>query len=67
MNSAVFGKTIENTTKYLHIMLVTTDKIVKYLFLVSNYHSNKWFSADLIAIELKNRKLKYISLILTFF
>ena len=54
MNSAVFGETVENTTKYLHIMLITTDKIVKYLFLGSNYHSTKWFSEDLIAIQMKN-------------
>ena len=54
MNSAVFGETVENTTKYLHIMLITTDKIVKYLYLGSNYHSTKWFSENLIAIQMKN-------------
>ena len=50
MNNAVFGKTIENVRKHRDIKLVTTDKI--------NYHITKWFSENLLAIEMKKTKEK---------
>ena len=55
MNNAVFGKTIKNVRKHRDIKLVTTDKKI-----VSepNYDTTKWFSENLLAIEMKKTKVK---------
>ena len=57
MNNAVFGKTMENVTKHRDIKLVTTDKRRNYLVSEPNYHTKKWFSESLLAIEMKKAKL----------
>ena len=58
MNNAVFGKTMENVRKHRDIKLVTTDKTRKRLVSEPNYHTTKWFSENLLAIEMKKTKVK---------
>ena len=58
MNNSVFGKTIENERKHRDIKLVTTDKRRNQLLSQPNYHTTKWFSQCLLAIEMKNMKVK---------
>ena len=58
MNNSVFGKTIENVRKHRDIKLVTTDKRRIQLVSEPNYHTAKWFSDDLLAIEMKKINVK---------
>ena len=53
MNNAVFGKTVENVRKHRDIKLVTNDTKRNTLVSEPNYHTTKWFSENLLAIELK--------------
>ena len=58
MNNAVFGKVMGNMRKHRDIKLVTTDKRRNRLVPEPNYHSTKWFSENLLAIEMKKIKVK---------
>ena len=58
MNNAVFGKTMENVRKHRDIKLVTTDKRRNQLASELNYHTTKYFSENLLAIEMKKTKVK---------
>ena len=58
MNNSVFGKTMENVRKHRDIKLVTTDNRRNQLVSELNYHATKWFSENLLAIEIKKIKLK---------
>ena len=58
MNNSVFGKTMENVKKHRGIKLVTTDKRRNYLVSQPNYHTSKWFSECLLAIDMKKTKVK---------
>ena len=58
MNSAAFGKTMQNVRKHRDIKLVTTNERRNYLVSEPNYHTAKWFSEDLLATEMKKIKLK---------
>ena len=49
---------MENVRKHRDIKLVTTDKRRNQLVSESNYRTIKWFSEDLLAIEMKKTKLK---------
>ena len=60
INDSVFGKTMRNVRKHRDIKFVTTDKRRNQLVSESNYHTKKWFSEDLLAIEMKKVKLKMI-------
>ena len=53
MNNSVFGKTMENVRKHRDIKLVTTDKRINQLVSEPNYHTIKYFSENLLAIEMK--------------
>ena len=57
MNNAVFGITMENVRKHRDIKLVTTDKRRNQLVSAPNYHAIKWFSENLVAIEMKKTKV----------
>ena len=59
MKNAVFRKTMENVRKHRDIKLVTTDKRRNQLVSEPSYHTTKWFSEDLLAIETKKTKVKY--------
>ena len=58
MNNAVFGKIMENVRKHRDIKLATTDKRRNQLVPEPNYHTTKWFSENLLAIEMKKTKVK---------
>ena len=58
MNNSVFGKTMENVRKHRDIKLVTIDKRGNQLLSEPNYHTTKWFSENLLAIEMKKTKVK---------
>ena len=58
MNNAVFGKTMENVRKHRDIKLITTDNRRNQLVSEPNYHTTKWFSEKLLAIEMKKTKVK---------
>ena len=58
MNNSVFGKTMENVREYRNVKLVTTDKRRNQLVSEPNYHTTKWFSENLVSIEMKKIKVK---------
>ena len=58
INNSVLGKTMENVRKYRDNKLVTTDKKRSQLLSEPNYHTTKWFSKDLLAIEMKKKNVK---------
>ena len=58
MNNSIFGKTMENVRKHRVTKLVTTDRRRNQLVSELNYHTTKWFSEDLLAIEMKKIKIK---------
>ena len=52
MNCAVFGKTMGNVSKYRKIKLVTTKRRKNYLVSEPNYYTTKFFTKNLLAIEM---------------
>ena len=60
MNNSVFEKTMENVRKHRDIKLVATDKRRNQSVSEPNYHTRKWFSENLLAIEMKKTKVKMI-------
>ena len=58
MNNSVFGKTMENVRNHRDVKLVTSDKRRKRLASEPTYHSHKNFSEHLMAIEMKNTRVK---------
>ena len=63
MNNYVFGNTMENVRKHRDIKLITTDKIRNRLVSEPNSDAKKWFSEDLLAIEMKKIKVKMNNLV----
>ena len=57
MNNAVFGKTMENVRKHRDIKLVTTKRRRNYLVSEPNYHTAKFFTENLLAIEGKKTEI----------
>ena len=53
MNNAVFGKTMENLRKHRNIKLVKTERRRSYLASEPNYHTTKFFTENLLAIEMR--------------
>ena len=58
MNNSVFGKTMENVRNHRDIKLVTTDERRNKLVSEPNYHKTKYFSENLLAIEMRKTKIK---------
>ena len=56
MNNAVFGKTMENVRKHRDIKLIATERKTNYLVSERNYHTTKFFTENLLAIEMKKKK-----------
>ena len=63
MNNSVFGKTMENVRKHRDIKLVIADRKRNQLVSEPNYHATKWFSENLLAIEMKKTKVKMNKLV----
>ena len=59
MNNAVFGKTMKNLRKQRDIKLLTTERRGDYLVSESNYHTTKFFTEQILAIEMK-KKQRYL-------
>ena len=57
MNNAVFGKTMENVRKHRDIKLVTTERRRNYLVSEPNYHTTKFFTSKLLAIEMRKSQI----------
>ena len=55
MSNALFGKTIENVRKHRDTKLVTTKRKRNYLVSEPNYRTTKFFTKNLLAIELKKK------------
>ena len=58
MNNALFGKIMKNVRKNGNSKLVTTERRRNYLVSKPNYHTIKFFTENLLAIEMK--KCKYL-------
>ena len=56
MNNAVFGKTMGNVRKNRDTKLVTTERKRNYLASEPNYYTTKFFTENLLAIEMKKLK-----------
>ena len=57
MNNTVFGKTMENVRNYRDTKPVTTESRENYLVSEPNYHTSKFFTENLFAIEIKKTKI----------
>ena len=57
MNNAIFRKTMENVRKHRDIKLVTTEKRRNYLVSEPKYYTTKFFTENLLAIEMKKTKI----------
>ena len=57
MNNVVFGKTMENVRKRINIKLATTERRRNYLVSEPNYHTTKFLTKKLLAIEMKKTEI----------
>ena len=57
MNNAVFGKAMKNVRKHRDIKLVATERRRNYLVSDANYHTTKFFTELLLAIEMKKAQI----------
>ena len=57
MNNTVFGKTMESVTKNKDIILVTTQRRRNYLVPEQNFHTAKFFTEKLLAIQIKKTEI----------
>ena len=63
MNNDVFGESVQDVRNYRDVKLVKIDKRRKQLVSEPNYHTSKYFSEHLMAIEMKKTNLKMNELI----
>ena len=56
MNHAIFGKVMENLRRHRDIKLVTRERRRKYLMSELNYNTAKFFTENLLAIEILPKK-----------
>ena len=57
MNNAVLGKTMENVRNHRNIRLVTTERRRNFFVSKPNYHTIKFFTESLLAIEMKKTRM----------
>ena len=57
MNNEFFGKTMENVRNYRNNKIVTTERRRIYLVSEWNYHTTKFFTETLLAIDLKETQI----------
>ena len=53
INNPVFGKTIDNARKHRDLKLVTTERRRNYVESELNYHTTKFFTENLLVVEMK--------------
>ena len=58
IKNSVFKKTMKNVRKHRDIKLATTNQKRNQLVSEPNYNVTKYFSADLLSIEMKKIKVK---------
>ena len=58
MNNAVYGKTMKSVRRHRTIKLVNNDEKRNKLVSEPNYHTKKWFSENLLAIEMKKTSVR---------
>ena len=58
MNNSVFRKTMENVRKHKDIKFITSSKRRNRLVSEPNFHTTKYFSENLLVIEMKKTKVK---------
>ena len=63
INNSAFGKTAENVRKHRDFKLVTANKRRNQLVSEPSYHTTKYFSENLLAIEMKKIKVKMSKLV----
>ena len=56
MSNTVFGKIIENSRKNRDLKLVTTETSRNHLVSEPNYYTTKFFTENMLAIEMKKPK-----------
>ena len=56
MNNAVFRKTIKNVRKHRDIKFATSKRRSNYLVSEPNCHISKFFTENLLPIEMKKNK-----------
>ena len=61
-NNAVFEKTMENVRKYWDIKLVTAERRRNYSVSEPNYHSTRFSTENLLAVEMKKHRYLRINL-----
>ena len=52
-NNGAFRSTMENVKKHRNLKLVITERRKNYLALESNYHTTKFFTENILPIEVK--------------
>ena len=57
MNNAVFGKNMENVRKHRDTKLVTTERRMNHLVSEPYYHTTKFSTENLLAIEMKKPEI----------
>ena len=57
MNNVVFEKTMENKRKHKNMKLLTTERKRNYLVSKPNYHTIKFFTENLLAVEMKETEI----------
>ena len=57
-----FLETMENVRKHGDIKLVTKERRRNYLNSEPNYHTTKFFKENLLAIEMKKKKQRCLSI-----
>ena len=57
MNNVVFGITMENVRKYREVKLSTIEKRRNYQVSELNYQTTKFFTENLLTIEIKETQI----------
>ena len=57
LNITVFAKTMENVRKHRNTKFVTTERRKNYLVSEQNYYTTKFFTENLLAIEMRKTQI----------
>ena len=64
MDNAVSGTNIENVVKYKNVNLLTIERRRNYYVAESNFYTTKFFTENLLAIEILMIKPAYLVLLM---